>query len=34
MYVYRTSLDLTYTLIALKIKSKALDRIYFMSQVS
>ena len=27
------SLDLTFRLIALKIKSKALDRIYFMSQV-
>ena len=27
------SLDLTYKLIALKIKSKTLDRIYFMSQV-
>ena len=27
------SLDLTYNLIALKIKSKTLDRIYFMSQV-
>ena len=26
-------LDLTYKLIAFKIKSKALDRIYFMSQV-
>ena len=27
------SLDLTYKLIVLKIKSKTLDRIYFMSQV-
>ena len=27
------SLDLTYKLIALKIKSKTLDQIYFMSQV-
>ena len=27
------SLDLTYNLIALKIKSKTLDQIYFMSQV-
>ena len=27
------SLNLTYKLIALKIKSKTLDRIYFMSQV-
>ena len=27
------SLDLTYKLIALQIKSKTLDRIYFMSQV-
>ena len=27
------SLDLTYKLITLKIKSKTLDRIYFMSQV-
>ena len=27
------SLDLTYKLIALKIKSKTLDRVYFMSQV-
>ena len=27
------SLDLTYKLIALKIKNKILDRIYFMSQV-
>ena len=27
------NLDLTYKLIALKIKSKTLDRIYFMSQV-
>ena len=27
------SLDLTYKLIALKIKSKTLERIFFMSQV-
>ena len=27
------SLDLTYKLIALKIKNKTLDEIYFMSQV-
>ena len=27
------SLDLTYNLIALKVKSKTLDQIYFMSQV-